>query len=486
MYSDIVIIGAGVIGCAVARELSRYNTSIRVLEAGYDVAEGASRANSGIVHAGYDCVPHTLKAKFNVRGAKLYPALVEELGVPYKNWGALIIGFDEADKKTIEELLEQGIENGVEQLRIIDGDEARQLEPNLSSQVCCALHVPTSGIVSPYEMCYALADSAVENGVDIRLETKVSSLHFDGKLWQINTDNGEYSASVVINCAGVCSANIHNQISNIKYNIIPRKGEYFMLDRLKPLPFKHTIFQTPGKMGKGILVSPTVHGNTLLGPSSNNVDDFYDTSTNPEVLDYVYRTSLRTWPKATKRNVVTTFAGLRAHEEYGDFVIGKVSGAEHAYEALGVESPGLSAMPAIAEYLADMISADMQLEKKQTWKMPTKRSKYFIDMTEEERQEAIAKNSDYAQMVCRCEQVTEAEIREAIRRPMGAKTVDGIKRRIRAGAGRCQGGFCSPRVIEILAEELNISQIDVVKFSQKSKYFVGKISDYAIKEDINA
>lgn len=483
MYSDIVIIGAGVIGCGVARELSRYNASIRVLEAGYDVAEGASRANSGIVHAGYDCVPGTNKAKFNVEGASLYPALAEELGVPYRNWGALIIGFDEDDKKTLENLLQQGIENGVEQLEIIDGDKARKLEPNLNPEVTCALYVPTSGIVSPYEMCFALADNAVQNGVKVALETRVSSLYHDGELWQISTDNGDYSAKAIINCAGVYSANIHNQISDKKYKIIPRKGEYFMLDRLKPMPFTHTIFQTPGKMGKGILVSPTVHGNTLLGPSSNDVEDFYDTSTDPEVLEFVYQKSKRTWPEANKRNVVTTFAGLRAHEEEGDFVIGKVSGTENAYEALGIESPGLSAMPAISIYLSDMIASDMNLTKKDDWLMPIKNKKYFIDMTEEERQAAIAENSDYAQMVCRCEQVTEAEIRDAIRRPMGARTVDGIKRRARAGAGRCQGGFCSPRVIEILSEELNIPQLEICKFSQKSKCFVGKLSDFAIKEE---
>lgn len=483
MYSDIVIIGAGVVGCGLARELSRYNASVRVLEAGYDVAESSSRANSGIVHAGYDCVPGTNKAKFNVEGAKMYPKLVEELGVPYKHWGAMIIGFDESDKKTLEILLQQGIENGVEQLEIIDGKKALELEPNLNPEVTWALHVPTSAIVSPYEMNYALADNAVENGVDIVLETKVSSLYNDGELWQIRTDNGDYSAKCVINCAGLFSANIHNQISDVKYKIIPRKGEYFMLDRMHPLPFKHTIFQTPGKMGKGVLVSPTVHGNTFLGPSSNDVEDFYDTSTDPEVLDFVYEKSKRTWPGANKRNVVTTFSGLRAHEENGDFVIGRVSGAKNAYEALGIESPGLSAMPAIAKYLSEMLAEDMNLSQKKDWIKPTKRRKYFIDMTEEERQAVIAENNDYAQMVCRCEQVTEAEIREAIRRPMGARTVDGIKRRIRAGAGRCQGGFCSPRVIQILAEELHISQLDVCKFSEKSKFFVGKVSDFAIKED---
>ncbi|MDY5730011.1 MAG: NAD(P)/FAD-dependent oxidoreductase [Eubacteriales bacterium] len=484
MYADIVIIGAGVVGCGVARELSRYNTSIRVLEARFDVGEGASKANSGIVHAGYDCVPGTNKAKFNVEGAKLYPSWADELCVPFRNNGAFVIGYNDEDKKTLENLLAQGKQNGVEQLEIIDGKKALELEPHLNPAVSCALHIPTSSIVSPFEMTYALAEHAAINGVDFRLETKVHSLEKqeDG-LWHIGTDKGYFTAKVVVNCAGVFSAGIHTMMSHRRdFEIHPRKGEYFLLDREEPVLFNHTIFQTPGKMGKGVLVAPTVHGNTLLGPSSTDVDDPLDVSTSSTMLDFVFDKSMLTWSEVSKRTVITTFAGMRAHEDHADFVIGAVEDAENAYETVGIESPGLSAMPAIACYLSKMIAGDMKLTENTNFKAFPKRRPYFINMSKEERLEAIAEDPNYGNMVCRCEQVTEAEIRECIRRPMGARSVDAVKRRCRAGSGRCQGGFCSPRVVEILAEELGVSMMDITKFGNNSTYFVGTLEDFAIKE----
>lgn len=484
MYADIVIIGAGVIGCGIARELSRYDVSVRVLESRFDVGEGASKANSGIVHAGYDCVPGSNKARLNVAGAALYEDWAKELSVPFRRNGAFVVGFNEEDKAILDKLYQQGVANGVKALSILDGDSARQLEPNLNAAVTCALHVPTSAIVSPYEMTYALADHAAINGVDFRLETHVHSLDYLDGQWHIGTNKGYYTAHSVINCAGVFSANIDALLRKKEaYKIHPRKGEYYLLDRQKPLLFDHTIFQTPGKMGKGVLVAPTVHGNMLLGPSSTDVDDPLDVSTSSTILDFVFDKSMLTWSEASRRTVITTFAGMRAHEDNGDFVVGRVEGLQQAYETVGIESPGLSAMPAISVEMAGLLAEDLHLQKKKHWATMPKRKTPFIDMSAEERLAAIAENPDYGNMVCRCEQVTEAEIRECIRRPVGARSVDAVKRRCRAGAGRCQGGFCGPRVVEILAEELHLPVMEISKFGGKSTYFVGTLNDFAIKEE---
>ncbi len=483
MYADIVIIGAGVIGCAIARELSRYDVSIRVLESRFDVGDGASKANSGIVHAGFDCVPGTNKARLNVAGAALYEDLAKELSVPYRRNGAFVVGFDEDDKQALERLREQGIVNGVEQLSIIDGEEARRLEPHLNKAVKWALYAPTSAIVSPFEMNYALADHAAMNGVDFRLETHVHSLDYQDGQWLIGTNKGYFTAHVVINCGGVFSASLHALMrKQDDYKIQPRKGEYYLLDRQDPLMFDRTIFQTPSKMGKGVLVAPTVHGNMLLGPSSTDVDDPLDVSTSSTILNYVFDKSMLTWSEASKRTVITTFAGMRAHEDNGDFIIGRVDGMQQAYETVGIESPGLSAMPAIALELSGLVAEDLHLQKKDHWVSMPPRKTPFINMSTEERLAAIEEDPHYGIMVCRCEQVTEAEIRECIRRPVGARSVDAVKRRCRAGSGRCQGGFCGPRVVEILAEELNLSVMDISKFGGKSTYFVGTLKDFAIKE----
>lgn len=482
MYADVVIIGAGVIGCAIARELSRYDVSIRVLESRFDVGDGASKANSGIVHAGYDCVPGTNKARLNVAGAALYEDLAKELCVPFERNGAFVVGFNEEDKKVLEHLLEQGKTNGVKDLAILTGAEARALEPNLNHAVAWALHVPTSAIVSPFEMNYNLAEHAAMNGVDFRLETHVHSLQFQDEKWLIGTNKGYFTASNIINCAGVFSASIHALMRGLdEYKIKPRKGEYYLLDRQHPTMFARTIFQTPNKMGKGVLVAPTVHGNMLLGPSSTDVEDPLDVSTNSTILNYVFDKSMLTWSDASRRTVITTFAGMRAHEDNGDFIIGRVQDCPQAYETVGIESPGLSAMPAIALEVAGLVVEDLNLQKKGYFVPYPQRKKPFLNMSQEERLAAIEEDPNYGNMVCRCEQVTEAEIRECIRRPVGARSVDAVKRRCRAGSGRCQGGFCGPRVVEILAEELGVSVMDISKFGGKSTYFVGTLTDFAIK-----
>lgn len=479
----IIIIGGGVVGCAIARQLSCYEADITLLEGGVDVAEGASKANSAIVHAGYDAKPGTMKAKLNVDGAKMYPKLCEEVGAPYGRPGAMVLAFLPEERATIEKLYQQGIQNGVEELRIIEREEILALEPNTNPNVECALLVPTSGLTSPYELTYALADHAAVNGVQFIMNAFVNTIRKEDGGFVLETSKGEMKADLVVNCAGIGSGELHNQLSPRKVKLIPRKGEYYLLDHVLPLLFTRTMFQCPTKMGKGVLVSPTLHGNTILGPSAEDVTDATDVSTTAEALALVNERSRMTWPALSLRNVITTFAGIRAHEENGDFIIGAVEGCPGAYETVGVESPGLSAAPAIAEMLVGQIASENQLAQKAEWKPAPVRKKPFYAMTLEERVEAVKENADYGAIVCRCEQVTEAEIRAAIHRPVGATTIDGVKRRTRAGMGRCQGGFCSPRVLEILSEELGIDPTQVTKGGGNSQLLVSTIGDAMGKEE---
>ena len=483
MTTDILIIGAGVVGCALARVLSRYDADITVLDRGADVAEGASKANSGIVHAGFDAHPGTLKAKLNVEGAAMYPALCQELGVPYSQPGALVIGFDGEDRKTLENLVEQGRQNGVPGVKLIEREEVLALEPNTNPEVLCALYAPTSGLTSPYEMTFALADHAAVNGVKFRLNEEVASVaKGEDGLWHVRATSGEYTCRIVVNCAGVGSAVIHNMMADDELTIINRRGQYYLMDRMDPMPFKMTMFQCPTKMGKGVLVSPTVHGNLLLGPSAEDIPDGFDTATTGDILAFVLDKSRLTWPAASIRGAITNFSGIRAHEAKGDFVIGAVKGQENAYETVGVESPGLSSAPAIAEMLGAQIAGEQGLKRKETIVPAPEREKPFHAMTTAERAEAVRADRLNGRLVCRCEVVTEAEIRAAIRRPVGATTVDGVKRRTRAGMGRCQGGFCSPRVAEILAEELGIPMTEVTKCGGESRLLVGTIGEAMAKE----
>lgn len=480
MRSDVLIIGAGVVGCALARVLSRYGLKIDVLERGADVAEGASKANSGIVHAGFDAKPGTLKAKLNVEGAKMYPQLCRELGVPYGQPGALVLAFREEDRATIQKLYEQGLANDVPGLEILERAEALALEPQVNPEVVCALHAQTSGLTSPYELTYALADHAAVNGVSFHIETEALAIEKKDEGFIVHTNQGDYFCRCLINCAGINSAKIHHALTGRKdYEIIYRRGEYYLMDRMAQLPFSRTMFQCPTPMGKGVLVSPTVHGNLLLGPSAQDISDGYDVATTRQGLDFVMGKCRLTWPKASPRGTITNFSGIRAHEKAGDFIIGPVEGVPLAFEAIGIESPGLSAAPAIAEMLGSQVAEALKAEKKADYVPAPARPKPFYAMNDKERADAVKADPQYGCLVCRCEVVAEAEIRAAIRRPVGARNIDAVKRRTRAGMGRCQGGFCSPRVLEILAEELNIPFTEVTKCGGESTLLVGRIGESA-------
>lgn len=479
MVKDILIIGGGVVGCAIARELSAYQASITLIERGADIAEGASKANSGIVHAGFDAKPGSVKARMNVEGNRMFAAYCREVNVPYVRSGAMVLAFEEEQRETVEKLYYQGLTNGVEGLSIIERDRILELEPNTNPEVVCALLAETSGLTSPYELTFALADHAAVNGVEFLLNTEAQTIHREADGYRVITNHGDILAKILINCAGTRSAALHNQISEKKFEITPRKGEYYLLDHeIKPM-FSRTMFQTPSKMGKGVLVSPTAHKTLLLGPSAQDTDDDMDVGTTAGALRVVRDKASLTWPKENLRTVVTTFAGMRAHEKGDDFIVGTVEGIKGAYEAVGIESPGLTATPAIAKALCEQIVSENNLLRKAEWKPVPQRYKPFSDMDTEERQAAYETNHEYGSIVCRCEQVTEAEIRAAIRRPVGARTIDAVKRRTRAGMGRCQGGFCSPRVLEILAEELGIPPTEVTKGGGESRMLAGTIIDAA-------
>ncbi|EPS51947.1 NAD(P)/FAD-dependent oxidoreductase [Clostridium botulinum] len=467
---DVTIIGSGVTGAAVARELSKYNLKTCVVEKAIDVASGTSKANSGIVHAGEDPIPGTLKAKMNVRGNEMFDKLQEEIDFPFKRNESFVLCFDEKDIEKLEELRQRGLKNGLpDTMEILNREEALKLEPNLSEYVVAALRLPTGGIVSPYEFNIALAESAAMNGVEFKLETEIIDIEKKEDGYILKTNKGDIETKVVVNAAGVFGDKINNMVSEKKYHITARKGEYLLFDKTVGDMVQRTIFQLPTKMGKGVLVTPTADGNLLLGPTSVDVEEKDDLGTTREGLDIVAEKAKLSIKEIPMRQVITSFAGLRAHEENSDFIIGEAEDAKNFINAIGIESPGLTSAPAIGEYIREMIVEKLKPEENKEFNPIRKDIPKFREMTNEERKEMIKENSDYGKIVCRCEVVTEGEIRDAIRRPLGAKTVDGIKRRTRAGMGRCQSGFCSNRIVEILAEELGIKRNEVTKFGGNSK-----------------
>ena len=473
LETDVLIVGAGIVGCAIARVLSRYQVRITVAERADDVAEGASKANSGIVHAGFDAKPGTEKARLNVLGARIYPGLCEELSVPYRNNGALVVAFSEEDRATLDVLKEQGERNGVPGLQILDREELLRMEPHVNPAAVAALYAPTSGIVSPYELVYALADHAAINGADFRFGTEVTGLVRTQTGWLARTPKGDIACREVVNCAGIESAHLHNQVCGEKLTLTPRRGEYHVLDHPAEPVFTRTVFQCPTPMGKGVLVTPTVHGNILLGPTAEDIPDGRDVATTAEGLATALEKARLTWPGVSTRTEITNFSGIRAHDVLGDFVIGEQ--APGYWEALGFESPGLTSAPALAEEMGAQIAESLDLEPKTDWKPLPRREKPFNEMTVEEQAEAVKRDPLHGQLICRCEVVTEAEVRAAIRRPVGARSVDAVKRRCRAGMGRCQGGFCAPRVVEILAEELGVPMTEITKGSGDSRMLTGRI-----------
>ena len=471
MY-DIAIIGAGVTGCAIARELSRYQAGICVIEREEDVCCGTSKANSAIIHAGFDAKPGTQKAKLNVEGNAMMDTLSKDLDIPFVRNGSLVVCTDEQDASELERLLEQGKENGVKDLCILDREALHTMEPNLDDHVTSALYAPTGGIVCPFHMTIAFAENAVANGVEFFLNTAVTSITSLEDGYLISTDKQDITAKTVINAAGVYADVFHNMVSSKKLHITARKGEYQLLDKSAGTHVSHTIFQLPGKYGKGILVSPTIHGNLLLGPTAVDVEDKENTATTAKELSDVISKSAVSVKGIPYNQVITSFSGVRAHEDGDDFVIGEAEDAEGFFDAAGIESPGLTSAPAIGVYLAEQIAAKASAERKKNFISTRKGIPRLNHMSFEERAELIRRRPEYGTIVCRCEGISEGEIMDAVHRPVGAVSMDGVKRRTRQGMGRCQGGFCTPKAMEIIARELGCAMEDICKNQPGSELLV--------------
>ena len=475
MY-DVAIIGAGVVGGIVARTLSRYNLKICIIEKENDVAMGATKANSAIVHAGFDAKEGSLKAKLNVEGSNLMEQVCRELNVKYKNNGSLVVGFNDEDKANLADLYKRGTANGVKGLKLLEKEEIKALEPNLSDSITCALHAPTGAIVCPYELTVAAIGNAMDNGAELLCGFEVSGIKRTAEGYEILSAEKTIKSRFVVNCAGLYSDEIAKCAGDDTFSVSPRRGEYILLDKECGNLVSHTIFRTPSKMGKGILVSPTVDGNLLLGPTSVNILDKEDKDLTNEGFAKIIESAKETVNGVPFNKAITSFCGLRAVGSTGDFII--TSPEKGFINAAGIESPGLSASPAIAIYIKDMLSGlGLALKEKADYNPNRPSMHAFREATIEEKNEMIKANPAYGKIVCRCEGVTEGEILDALRRNPKARDLDGVKRRTRAQMGRCQGGFCSPYITELIAKEFDISFEKVTKFGGNSFINIGKTKE---------
>ncbi len=461
MY-DVLIIGAGVIGGSIFRELTKYNLKVSVLEKENDVSMGTTKANSAIIHAGFDPDPESVVAKYNVRGNEMYEGICKELDVPFKRNGAMVVAFAEENMATLETLYKKGVKMGVKGLRLLNKEETLKKEPNLNDTVVGALYAPTSGIVWPFQYTIALFENAVSNGGELYLESEVVSIEKNDGIFFVKTKNGkEFKARYVVNAAGVYADEVHNMIAKEKFSIRPRTGEYIVFDKSQGRLFNSTIFPCPSKMGKGLLVSPTVPGNLFIGPNAVDIDDKENKSTTQLGLDEIKKAANITTSKINYRESIRNFAGLRAISSTGDFIIEENDDVKGFIDVAGIKSPGLTCAPAIAEDVVKILEeAGLDLERKTNFILKRKQVR-FMDLSVDERNELIKEKPQYGNIVCRCESITEGEIVDAINRSFGQISIDGVKRRCRPGMGRCQGGFCSPKVLDIIAREKNISKEDV-------------------------
>jgi len=476
MY-DVVIIGAGVSGCAIARELSRYKVKALVVEKFEDVCCGTSKANSAIVHAGYDAANGSLMAKLNVEGNRLMEQLSIDLDFPFRRNGSLVLCTEKEALPGLQVLLDRGVANSVPGLKILNKEEVHAMEPNLADNVEGALYAPTGSIVCPFNLTIALAENANVNGVDFQFNTEVEDIEKNDGSFVLKTNKGDIETKYVVNAAGVYADVIHNMVSENKITITPRRGDYLLLDKSAGGYVEKTVFQLPTKLGKGVLVAPTVHGNLIVGPTAFDIEDKEGINTTREGLDDLISKATYTMKDLPIRQVITSFAGLRAHEAGHEFIIGEVEDAKQFIDCAGIESPGLSSAPAIGIMVADILKEKLNLEAKEDFIATRKGVLNPETLSLEERNELIKKNPAYGTIICRCESVTEGEILDAIHRPLGAKSLDGVKRRTRAGMGRCQAGFCSPRTMEILERELNMDMEEITKSGGKSAIVVGRTKE---------
>lgn len=473
---DVIIIGCGVTGAACAYRLSRYQLRVAVLEARSDVAAGTTKANSAIIHAGYDPEPGTLMAKLNVEGSRMAEEICAKLDVPYRKNGSMVLAFDEKDRACLRTLLERGRKNGVEGLRLLTGDESRALEPELSDQVEAALLAPTAGIVNPWEYALAMIETAVKNGVTLHRGCPVTAIEKEGEVFSLTTPKGVFHARYIINAAGVRADAVHELIGEKEFTIRPAKGEYYLLDKSEGTRVSRVIFQCPSEVGKGVLVSPTVHGNLIVGPTAEPSAP-EDVSNTAKGLQTVRELSMRSVPGIRFRENIRNFAGVRANSDRGDFIVEESRSVPGFFNAAGICSPGLSAAPAIGTYMAGLLAEKgLVLKEKETY-IDARRRVRFHELGDDAKNALIAEDPRYGRVVCRCETVTEGEIIACLHEPVPPTSINGVKRRVGAGMGRCQGGFCGPRVQEILARELGVRPDRIPLEEPESYILIGETKE---------
>ncbi len=470
MY-DVAIIGCGISGASIAYYLTKYRLSVAIIERCNDVCMGATRANSAIIHAGYDPIPGSLCAKYNVRGTELAGEICKKLDVPYNKLGSLVVAFSEKELETLNVLFDRGMKNGVPDMQILNQDELRKMEPQISDSALGALYAPTAAIVNPWEYGLAMAETAVRNGAKLMLNTEVKDINKSGEGYTIVTNGETVEAKYVINAAGVYSDDIHNMVAEPTFKITPVAGEYFLLDKVEGSRANHVIFQCPNELGKGVLVSPTVHGNLIVGPNAIN-SEREDTTTKTSSLDFIRQAAEKSIPTINYRENIRNFTGVRPNADTDDFIIGFA--AEHFIDVAGFKSPGLSAAPAVAEDIVNMLADDGLEMVKNEGAIDSRKHIRFKHLSAEEKNRLIAENPTFGRVVCRCETITEGEIRAALNSPIPPVSLDGIKRRAGTGMGRCQGGFCGPKVLEIMAKTKKISYEDVIQDGNGSYILTGE------------
>ena len=471
MY-DVAIIGCGVIGASIAYRLSRFDLKTVVLEKENDVAMGATRANSAIIHAGYDPAEGTLMAKLNVRSVDLTKELCAKLSVPYAQIGSLVLAFSDEESAHVKRLYERGVANGVPGLKVLSYAETKAIEPNIADNVTCALYAPSAAIINPWEYALALAEVAVVNGVELRLESPVEAIAKTDNGYAVTAGGETIETRYIINAAGTEAGLVHDMALPHSFDILPNKGEYYLLDKSEGTRTNHVVFQCPTKVGKGVLVAPTVHGNLIVGPNAADCEAG-DTSTAADDLAFVRNMAVKSIPSIDFRQNIRNFAGVRPNSTMDDFIIEAHDGF---YDAAGIKSPGLASAAGIAEYVENMMIDNGVTLTEKTEYTDSRVQPRFKEMSHEERAAIVAKDPLFGRVICRCETITEGEILDAIRRPIVPRTVDAIKRRCCAGMGRCQGGFCGPRVVEILARELGCSRQDIDK-DKTGSYIVRERED---------
>ena len=470
MMYDVAIIGCGIIGAATAYELSRYDLKVVALEAENDVADGTTEANSAILHAGYDPEPGTKMARLNVEGVKLAKELCDKLAVERKEIGSFVLAFSDEEMETVKKLYDRGNKNGVPNMKVLTGDEVRAMEPAISKEVVGALYAPSAAIVSPWEFCIALAETAVVNGVEVRLSAKVESIEKKDGSFLLHTAAGDVEAKYVVNAAGVDADKVHAMVGGHTFKTTPNRGEYFLLDKAQGGLVNKVVFQCPNKDGKGVLVAPTVHGNLIVGPNAEGVEKADDVNNTAAGLAFVRRMSVKSVPSINFRDSIRNFAGVRANTDKDDFI--EESPAAKGFINLGgIKSPGLSSAPAIGIEAVELLKkCGLALKKKEKF-VDTRKRTVFRHLPAEEKAKLVKENPLYGRVICRCETITEGEIVDAIHRPIVPRSIDAIKRRCNAGMGRCQGGFCGPRVHEILSRELKLP-LDKILMDEEGSYIL--------------